>query len=122
MLRRFLKVPFAAKTFNPVKVKVAQLYLTLCDPVDYTYIVHGILQARILECVAFPFSRGSSQTQGSNPGLPHFRQILHQLSHKESTLSLKIGLNIRLTTSPVNLLRNIRFYTCINNVRVFSFT
>ena len=36
-----------------------QLYLTLCDPMDYT--VHGILQARILEWVAFPFSRGSSQ-------------------------------------------------------------
>ena len=32
---------------------------TLYDPVDYT--VHGILQARILEWVAFPFSRGSSQ-------------------------------------------------------------
>ena len=33
--------------------------LTLCDPMDS--IVHGILQARILESVAFPFSRGSSQ-------------------------------------------------------------
>ena len=42
-----------------VKVKVAQLYPTLCDPMDYT--VHGILQARILEWVALPFSRGSSQ-------------------------------------------------------------
>ena len=42
-----------------MKVKVAQLYLTLCDPMDYT--VHGILQARILEWVAFPFSGGSSQ-------------------------------------------------------------
>ena len=42
-----------------VKVKVAQSFLTLCDPTDYT--VHGILQARILEWVAFPFSRGSSQ-------------------------------------------------------------
>ena len=31
----------------------------LCDPMDY--IVHGILQARILEWVAFPFYRGSSQ-------------------------------------------------------------
>ena len=30
-----------------------------CDPMDYT--VRGILQARILEWVAFPFSRGSSQ-------------------------------------------------------------
>ena len=38
---------------------VAQSCLTLCDPVDYT--VHGILQVRILEGVAFPFSGGSSQ-------------------------------------------------------------
>ena len=42
-----------------VKVKVAQPCLTLCDPTDYT--VHGILQARILEWVAVPFSRGSFQ-------------------------------------------------------------
>ena len=42
-----------------MKVKVAQSCLTLCDPMDDT--VHGILQARILEWVAFPFSRGSSQ-------------------------------------------------------------
>ena len=38
-----------------VKVKVAQLYLTLCDPMDCK--VHGIVQARILEWVAFPLSR-----------------------------------------------------------------
>ena len=42
-----------------VKVKVAQLCPTLCDPTGYT--VNGILQARILEWVALPFSRGSSQ-------------------------------------------------------------
>ena len=42
-----------------VKVKVAQTCLTHQDPMDYT--VHGILQARILEWVVFPFSRGSSQ-------------------------------------------------------------
>ena len=42
-----------------MKLKVAQLYLTLCDPMDYT--VHRILQARILEWVAFPLSSGSSQ-------------------------------------------------------------
>ena len=42
----------------PVKVKVAQSCPTLCDPIDYT--VHGVLQARILEWVAFPFSRESS--------------------------------------------------------------
>ena len=62
------------------------------------YRVHGIIQTRILEWVAFPFSRGSSQsgvgslsllqeifpTQGSNPCLPHCRRILYQLSHKGS--------------------------------------
>ena len=40
-------------------MKVAQLCLTLSVPLDYT--VYGILQARILEGVAVPFSRGSSQ-------------------------------------------------------------
>ena len=39
--------------------EVARSCPTLCNPMDYT--VHGILQARILKCVAFPFSRGSSQ-------------------------------------------------------------
>ena len=33
--------------------------MSLCNPMDYT--VHGILQIRILEWVAFPFSRGSSK-------------------------------------------------------------
>ena len=42
-----------------VKVKVTQSCPTLCYPTDYT--VHGILQARILEWVAFLFSRGSTQ-------------------------------------------------------------
>ena len=46
--------------------------------------VHGILQARILEYVAFPFPRGSSQPQGSNPGLQHCWRILHRLSHQGS--------------------------------------
>ena len=48
-----------------MKVKVAQSCLTLCNPMDY--IVHGILQARILEWVAFSFSRRSSQP--SSPAL-----------------------------------------------------
>ena len=42
-----------------LKVKVTQSCLTLCNPMDYT--VCGILQARILEWVAFLFSRGSYQ-------------------------------------------------------------
>ena len=45
--------------YYSMKVKVIQSYPTLCDPMDY--MVHGILQVRILEWVSFPFSRGSSQ-------------------------------------------------------------
>ena len=41
------------------KKKVAQSCPTLSKPMNYT--VHGILQARIVEWVAFPFCRGSSQ-------------------------------------------------------------
>ena len=42
-------------------VLVAKLCLTLCDPMDPPVSsVHGILQARILEWVDVPFSRGSS--------------------------------------------------------------
>ena len=44
---------------------------------------HGILQARKLEWVAFPFSRASSPP-GIKPKSPHCRQILYQLSHKGS--------------------------------------
>ena len=42
-----------------VEVKVTQSCPTPWDPMDYT--VHGVLQAILLEWVAFPFSRGSSQ-------------------------------------------------------------
>ena len=45
----------------------AQSCPTLCNPMNYT--VHGILQAKILEWVAFPFSRGSSQPK-IKPGSP----------------------------------------------------
>ena len=47
-----------------VKVLVAHLCLTLCDPMDYSlpgFSVRGILQARILEYVVNPFTAGSSR-------------------------------------------------------------
>ena len=50
-----------------MKVKVTQLCLTLCDPVDY--IVHGLLQARILEWYLFP-SPGDLPNPGIKPRSP----------------------------------------------------
>ena len=61
---------------------VTQSCPTLCDPVDCSspgFSVHGILQARTLEWVAMP-----SSWDLPNPGLPHWRWILYQLSHQEN--------------------------------------
>ena len=66
-----------------VKVFVAQSYPTVCDLMDCSppgSSVHGILQATILECIAIPFSRRSSQPmdetrvsciENSLPSEPH---------------------------------------------------
>ena len=63
-------------------VKVAQWCPTLCDPMDC--IVHGIVQTRVLEWVAFPFSRGSSQPRDQTQ-VPHIAgRFFYQLSHKGS--------------------------------------
>ena len=66
-------------------VLVTQSCLTLCIPMDCSppgSSVCGILQARILEWVAIPFSRGSSQPRNQPGGLLHCRQILYQLSYQ----------------------------------------
>ena len=80
------------------KMLVAQSCLTLCDPMDYNlpgFSIHGILQARILEWVAIPFSRGSfwpkDQTwsptlQADSLPLSHQRSPNH--SHSTAQLSL----------------------------------
>ena len=66
-----------------VKVKVAQLCLTLCDPMSQLYSPWnspghntGVSSLSLLQGI-FP-------TQGLNSGLPHCRWILYQLSHKGS--------------------------------------
>ena len=77
---------------NAYKVKVAQSCLTLHHPMDYTF--NGILQARILDWVATSLLQGIFPTQGSNPGLPHCRQILNHLSHQGS-LSMNINFQLK---------------------------
>ena len=60
---------------------VAQSCLTLCNPMDGSppgSSVHGILQARILEWISIPFSRGSSQPEDPpDPGMEHGSPALH---------------------------------------------
>ena len=64
--RRLLRLSKAMTNLvkvKSVKVLVIQLCLTLCDPMDYSpdSSINGMLQARILERVTNPFSRGFSQ-------------------------------------------------------------
>ena len=65
-----------------VKVKVAQSCLTLCNPVDY--IVHGMLQIRILEWVAIPLSRGSSQPRAQTQCPQQLRRTLDHFTTREA--------------------------------------
>ena len=82
-------VPLPHLAFLPsptYQCQVTQSCPALCDPMDCSpsgSSVHRILQAKILEWVAMPFSRGYL-TQGSNLGLLHYRQIFYHLSHHRS--------------------------------------
>ena len=80
---------------SPCVCSVPQSCVTLCDPVDWSppgSSVCGILQARILEWVAMPFSRGSSWPRDRTRFL-HCRQILYHLSHEEAPLKHLIDAN-----------------------------
>ena len=63
-----------------VKVKLAQLCLTLCNPMDYT--VLRILRAKILEGGILSLLQGIFPTQRLNPGLLLCRWLLYCLSHE----------------------------------------
>ena len=87
--RRGLAVPVSLFRMHAVSmwVKITQSCPTLCYPMDYT--VHGILQARILEWVAFPFSRRSSQPRDQT-------QVSH-IAGEFFTSHQKTGSNIGLS-------------------------
>ena len=65
-----------------LKVKVTLSCPTLCDPM--VYIAHGILHGQNTGVSSLSLLQGIFRTRGSNPGLPHCRRILYQLSHKGS--------------------------------------
>ena len=68
-----------------------------CSPLGYS--VHGILQARLLERAAIPFSRDLPDP-GIEPGLLHCRQIIYRLNHQESPTKV---LEVKLEDKRVEL-------------------
>ena len=116
---------------------------TPCDPMDCGppgSSVHGILQARILEWIAIPVSRGSSRPRGLNPRLLHCRQFLYRLSYREDPLhsisiilqykiktklkrkklSSKLTISLHISTSNKNSVYDSHCYSCNISV-VFLF-
>ena len=76
-----------------VCVLAAQLCLIICNPMDCSppgSSVHGIHQARILECVAMPFSRGFPEPE-IEPGSPELEadSLWFKLSRKDNNYSLE---------------------------------
>ena len=66
--------------------EVTQSYLTFRDPIDCSLpgsSVHGIFQARVLEWVAIPFSRESSQPR-DRTWVSCIAEILYPLSYEGS--------------------------------------
>ena len=78
-----------------VKVKATQSCLTLCNPIDYT--VHEILQARVLEWVAYPFSRGSSRPRDRTGVCCIAGRFFTNGAIREALISDNLSLNDQLT-------------------------
>ena len=77
--------------FIAVLCLVAQLCLTLCNPMDYSLpgsSVHGDFPTRNTGMGCHALLQGIFPTQGSNPSLPHCRQVLYRLSHQGSPSQL----------------------------------
>ena len=65
----------------PMKAKVIQLFLTLCNPMDYSP-CNSPFQNTGVGSLPTQYWTGFFPTQGLNTDLLHCRQILYQLSHK----------------------------------------
>ena len=81
---------------------VAQVCLILWDPMDCSlpgFSVHGDSPGKNTGVGCHSLIQGIFQTQGSNPGLPHCRQILYHLSHQETSMEAS---NPRMIASSMN--------------------
>ena len=78
---------------------IAQSCPTLCSPMDYSlsgFFVHGIFQARILEWVAIPYSRGSSQLRDRTQVSYIGRQVLYHYTTREARNGACLAVKSRL--------------------------
>ena len=79
-------------------------------------VTYGILQDRILEWIAFPFSRGTSQPRDWTQASCICRQILYQLSHKGSH-----GFHLKILDYPKSILIFSTNFICSNIITNYSY-
>ena len=97
-------------------VLVAQSCLTLCDPMDCSppgSSVHGILQTRIPEWAAIPFSRGTSRPRDGTT-VSRIADKFFSLSHQGSLLCIERSLN-RWTTKEVSTYFSYFLLSCLSS-------
>ena len=85
-----------------VQCLVTQSCPTLCDPTDCGLSgssVHGDSPGKNTGVGCHALLQGIFPTKGSNPGLPHRRQIFHHLSHQGS--STEASGNLQICRQPV---------------------
>ena len=85
---------FWSKTKAVWSMKVIPSCPTLCNTMDYT--LQGILQARILEWVAFLFSRGSSQPRGQTQVSPIAGRFFTSWATREALHSKRVKFKLAL--------------------------
>jgi len=87
----FVPFSFSVILLKWWEVKVAQSCLTFYELIDCSLpgsSVHGVLQAANTRVGSHSLLQGIFPAQGSNPGLPHCRQILYHLSHQGMLICL----------------------------------
>ena len=92
-LQQLSKLPLES-LFEMLCLCCAQLLScpTLCDPTDRSppgSSVHGDFSGKNTEVGCHALFQGIFPTQGSNPGLPHCRQILYHLSHQGNPFEMQ---------------------------------
>ena len=92
-------------------MKVAQPRPTLCDPMNYT--VDGILQARILQWVAFPFSRGPSQPRDLS-------QVSHTADGFFTSLAIREALEFYIKCDSFVMIAHVKDFCKGSNIHYFS--
>ena len=93
-------IPSGSQHVSSHPYSIAQLCLTLCDPMDYRppgSSVYGIFQARILQGLSFPPPEGSSWSKPMSPALQSC--IGRQILTTEPPGKLPQSLNLWINTS-----------------------